>query len=121
MIRDMIDIAGECIQHPRRRGVWSPEVERYVCPETKEGQQVSLDYQAVHHPPLNSQFKLVFFAAAAGTVLFTLLCIVLTLLSGDQLPGLLEKVVMGLFDLAKIGFGAIVGMLGAKRLEDADA
>jgi hypothetical protein len=112
----MIDIAGECIQNPRQRGVWSPEVNQYVCPDTEEGQRVTLDYQASGHPPISPEFKLVFIAATAGTILFTALCIGLTLLSGEQLPDLLEKVIMGLFDLAKIGFGAIVGVLGAKRI-----
>jgi hypothetical protein len=121
MIRDILDIAGECINHPQRRAVWSPEVGRYMCPDTAEGQRVALNYQAVQHPPIDPQFKLVFLAAVAGTVLFTVLCILLTLLAGEQLPSLLEKIVMGLFDLAKIGFGAIVGLLGGKRLDGAKA
>lgn len=121
MIRDMLEIAAECVHHPQRRAVWSPEANRYVCPDTDEGKAVSLNYQAVRHPPLDPQFKLVFFAAATGTVLFTVLCILLTVLAGEQLPSLLEKIVMGLFDLAKIGFGAIVGLLGAKRLDGAKA
>ena len=54
---------------------------------------------------------------AAGTVLSLALCVGLTLAAGKDPPSLMTEVVRGLFDLAKVGFGAIVGLLGAKRLE----
>ena len=117
VVDDMLKIAAECVRHPKRHAVWSPERHQYVCPETEEGQRVSLDAQSRAHPPLNSQFKLVFVTASAGTLLFVVLCIVLTLVAGKEPPPLFEKVVMSIFDMAKIGFGAIVGLLGAKRLD----
>jgi len=33
------------------------------------------------------------------------------------MPAPVEKLVTGLFDLAKIGFGAVAGLLGGKVLE----
>ncbi len=121
MLRDMVEIAGECVQHPRHRSIWSPEADRYVCPDTAEGKSLLLNSQSTRHPPIDPQFKIIFLAAVGGTLFFTLLCVLLTLFSGNQLPGLLEKIVMGLFDLAKIGFGAIVGLLGGKRLDNTNA
>jgi len=32
------------------------------------------------------------------------------------MPAPLDKLIQGLFDLAKIGFGAVVGLLGAQSL-----
>jgi hypothetical protein len=69
--------------------------------------------------PINPQFKLVFLTAVIGTLLFIVLCLVLSLLAGKQPPPLFEKVIMGFFDLAKIGFGAVAGLLGGKKLQDA--
>ena len=70
MLSDMATIAAECIKHPNRRAVWSEQLEKYVCPDTDEGQTVTLDHESRTHPPLTSQFKLVFGTAAGGTLLF---------------------------------------------------
>ena len=117
MISDMSAIAVECLRHPRRQAVWSPELARYVCPVADNVPENRLDRTAIHRPPMSALFKLVFITAAAGTILSLALCVGLTLAAGREPPTLLTEVVRGLFDLAKVGFGAIVGLLGAKRLE----
>jgi hypothetical protein len=70
------------------------------------------------HPPINPQFKLVFLTAVGGTALFIVLCLVLSLIAGKTPPPLFEKVIMGFFDMAKVGFGALVGLLGGKKPRD---
>jgi hypothetical protein len=59
---------------------------------------------------------LVFLTAAGGTLLFVIICVTTTIIAGESPPPLLEKTVTSLFDLAKIGFGAIVGLLGGQAL-----
>jgi hypothetical protein len=124
MVKDATAIATECLLHPNRRSVWSPEFGRYVCVDSKEDTAVKAadEYHSQvqassAHPPLNPQFKLVFLTAAIGTLLFVLLCFGMTMAAGKTPPPLFEKVVMGFFDLAKIGFGAVVGLLGGKMLQ----
>lgn len=125
MVKDMATIAAECVRHPRGPSVWAPELDKYVCPDSRreaEGFERAISEQERGdnyrmEPRLSTQFKLVFLTAAAGTLLFVLICVVLTIIGGREPPNLLERLVMGLFDLAKIGFGAIVGLLGEKSLE----
>jgi hypothetical protein len=125
MVKDMATIAAECVRHPRGPSVWAPELDKYVCPNSRGeaeglGQEISEQKRGDSYrvePGLSSQFKLVFLTAAAGTLLFVLICVVLTMIGGREPPNLLERLVMGLFDLSKIGFGAIVGLLGEKSLE----
>jgi hypothetical protein len=62
-------------------------------------------------------FKIVFLTAAIGTLFFITLCLVLVLIAGKEAPPLFEKVIMGFFDLAKIGFGSVVGLLGGRKLQ----
>jgi hypothetical protein len=69
------------------------------------------------HPPISAAFKLVFLTAAGGTLLFALLCVVVTLAAGKEPHPLVERLVSGFFDLAKIGFGAVAGMLGGQSLK----
>lgn len=116
MLKDMAAIAAECIRHPSRRAVWCEQLMRYVCPDTSEGQNVPLNPESRSRPPLGSDFKLVFGAAFGGTILFVLLCVVLTLAAGREPPSLMTEVVHGLFGLAQVGFGAIAGLLGGRRL-----
>ena len=73
--------------------------------------------EMARHPPISPQFKLVFLTAAGGTLLFALLCVVLTFAAGKEPPQLFEKVILSLFDLVKIGFGAVVGLLGGKMFQ----
>jgi hypothetical protein len=122
MLKEMAQIAVECLKHPRRKSIWVPGSREYVCPKTEAARRaLALEINSVEgertHPPLDPQFKLVFLTAAGGTLLFIVLCLVLTLIAGKEPPPLFEKVVTSLFDLAKIGFGAVVGLLGGKQLQ----
>jgi hypothetical protein len=120
MIREMTAVAAECIKTPGKQSVWSPQLGRYVCPnelawpEAVAAQSVSAQ---TAHPPISPQFKLVFLTAATGTFVFVLICLVLSLVAGREPPPLLEKIIMGFFDLAKIGFGAVVGLLGGRQIQ----
>jgi hypothetical protein len=100
--------------------VWSGSLNKYVCEETEEG-RLAVARQStqsqIQHPPISPTFKFVFRWSFVGTLLFVGLCIVLSLVAGREPPPLFEKVIMGTFDLAKIGFGAIVGLLGAKAVD----
>ena len=116
MIGDMAAIAAECLQHPRRNAVWSPQVGKYVCPETDRLPEAALDRRSSKRPPINAEFKLVFGASCGGTVLFVLPCVTLALSAGRDPPSLTTEIIRGLFSLAQIGFGAVVGLLGGKRL-----
>ena len=116
VLKDMVTIAKECLKHPSRRAVWSPELQSYICPETARGKSVALDHRSPSYPSLSKEFKLVFFAAFFGTILFISLCIVLTLTAGREPPELTVEIARGLFSMAQVGFGAIVGLLGGKRL-----
>ena len=127
MVKEMAATAAECLRKPRGTSVWVPELGKYVCldfPDSEEelavaGRALSeREHRAsiATGPTIGSQFKLVFGTAAGGTLLFVLICVAVTLVAGKEPPPLLEKVVVSLFDLAKIGFGAVVGLLGAKHL-----
>ena len=129
MIDEMANVAKESLRYPRRVSVWVPELNRYVCPESEEGRRAlagvgrpatTSHLRVPNQTRIDPQFKLVFLSAAAGTLLFVVVCVTLTLLSGKDMPAPLERLVTGLFDLAKIGFGAVVGLLGGKVLQ-ADA
>jgi|ERR1044072_582498 hypothetical protein len=118
----MAAIAKECLTRPTKPSVWVPELGRYVCPETWEGAAALQRFSAVSrrdesHPLLAPQFKLVFLTAFTGTLLFAGICVTMTFLAGKEPHPLFEKVIMGFFDLAKIGFGAVVGLLGGKSLQ----
>ena len=121
MIKEMAQIAAECFRRPAELSVWSPTLGRYVCPDEVKAITAEPAPQAspvvAKHPPVNPQFKLVFLTSVIGTFIFAVLCLVLTFAVGKEPPPLFEKVIMGLFDLAKIGFGAVFGLLGGKKLQ----
>jgi hypothetical protein len=128
MIAEMANVAIECVTHPKKASVWVPELDRYVCPNLERGQGAPAETRggtashgtaarAEGRPPIDPQFKLVFLTAASGTLLFIILCVALTSFRGSDMPPLLDKLVTGIFDLAKIGFGAVVGPLGGKVLQ----
>jgi hypothetical protein len=117
----MAQIAAECFRRPGELSLWSPKLGRYVCPD--EAKVIAAETspkafpEVAKHPPVNPQFKLVFLTSVIGTFIFAVLCLVLAFAVGKEPPPLFEKVIMGLFDLAKIGFGAVVGLLGGKKLQ----
>ena len=121
MIKEMTNIAAECLKNPRRKSTWSPRQNKYVCPEgAKRKRPVAARddlpaEEAIQHPPLTPLFKLVFITAASGTLLFVL-CFGCSMAAGKEPHPLLEKLIMGFFDLAKIGFGVIVVLLGGRTL-----
>lgn len=125
MVKDIMMIMTECVKHPRRTSIWLPEQEKYICPESEDARKYFeglIDEQKKHvtkdlMPPLHQHFKLIFLTAAGGTLLFVVLCIVLTFAAGKEPPPLFEKVIVSLFDLAKIGFGTVAGLLVAPRLQ----
>lgn len=118
MVKEMINIAAECLKNPGKKLVWSSEQQKYICPERVKHTRAAVVQQAAsaaataEHPALSQQFTLIFSTAAGGTLLFVLLCFGCSFAAGKQPPPLLEKLIMGFFDLAKIGFGTIVGLLG---------
>jgi hypothetical protein len=125
MLKDVAEIAVECVKHPTRKSIWSPKKKEYVCPKSEELAQYQSESEVAVvrgeavalKPSINAQFKLVFLTAAGGTILFTLICVMLHLITQGKPPEALDKFISGLFDLAKIGFGAIVGLLGGQKLQ----
>ncbi|MGH6814686.1 MAG: hypothetical protein ACREC6_03185 [Hyphomicrobiaceae bacterium] len=69
------------------------------------------------HPLINPAFKMVFLASSGGILLFIAICTVITIAAGGEMSDPPTKLVTGLFDLAKIGFGAIVRLLTAHTLK----
>jgi hypothetical protein len=130
MIKEMADIAAECIKAPRRMSIWCDQKGTYVCPGSDDLKVPNPPAPSVRrlaspgivspatteYGAISPQFKLVFLTAAIGTLLFVLLCLACSFLAGKNPPPLVDKVIMGFFDLAKIGFGAIVGLLGGKAI-----
>ena len=121
MFSEVANIAAECLRRPRTTSIWSPQLEKYVCENTEEGRvAASVENRArtrAEYPPINRTFKFVFLSSFAGTLLFVALCVILSLAAGREPPPLFEKMILATFDLAQIGFGAIVGLLGGKFLE----
>jgi hypothetical protein len=118
---DALKIAQECVRTPRKVSVWSAELNRYVCGDDPEFRQAMADRRSAKnkvHPPLSPAFKLVFLTAAGGTILFVLMCLGVHLLTGGVMPSATEKFVDGMLDMAKIGFGAVVGLLGGQTLRN---
>src|ERR1051325_2068254 len=121
MTANVIAIAAECFKDPVPTSIWSPKLNKYVCLDSAEGQETLSELTRAHltlsSSTISPQFKWVFMTAVGGTLLFIVLCLVLSLIAGKQPPPLFEKVILGFFDMAKIGFGALVGMLCGKELQ----
>lgn len=128
MLNEMVNIVATCFGDPRRPAIWSPALRKYVCPTSQEGAQAIAEdakLQAsvptvavvIRPPPIDTQFKLVFVTATIGTFFFIIVCVVTTIAAGKSPPELLTELVRAMADLAKIGFGAIVGLLGGKSLK----
>jgi len=119
MLHEMMGVATECLNRPGTVSVWSSELGKYVCVEDPGYKEMLAKKQRESpggHSPINPAFKLVFLAAAGGTILFVLICVAVTIIAGRDMPPPLEKLITGMFDLAKIGFGAVVGLLGSRTL-----
>ena len=91
MISEMANIAVECVKNPRTASILVPELGRYVCPDSQEGQRVLTDIRRIPNASslpqtsrIDPQFKLVFITAAAGTLLFVAICVGLHLYTDGQ-------------------------------------
>jgi hypothetical protein len=119
MIREMTQIMMECVKHPNRKSVWIPGLGQYACPKTAaEFQRLNTEVKAATQtkslPTINPTFKLVFLTSAIGTVFFSATCITLTLFAGKEPMPAVDRLVQTFGDMAKIGFGATVGLLGGQ-------
>ena len=117
MLGQMVKVATECVKTPGRMSVWSERLGKYVCSDDPQYTQ-ALEEQIANitaaPQPLSPMFKSVFLAVLGGTLLSMVLCVTLALAAGREPPPLADQLVHRLFDLAKIGFGAIVGLLGGR-------
>jgi hypothetical protein len=109
LAREMAAVAAGCLDQPKRMSVWSDELKKYICVTDPRAKNIS-------GPTIDPAFKLVFLTAAGGTLLFLIICITVTILNPAHQPDLLDRIINGLFDLVKIGFGAVVGLLGGQAL-----
>jgi hypothetical protein len=112
-------LAVECIKDPRRPSFWLEAEGRFICPKGKEAQANAADrvtQTAISQPAarIDPKFKLIFLTVAIGTLLFTLICVVLVLASTGELPPARKELVQSILTMAKIGFGALGGLLGGK-------
>jgi hypothetical protein len=109
---DVAAIIAECIKKPGRISVWSAKLGRYICSDDPAFAEAVTKPESSGRPAISPAFKLVFLTALTGTFLFIAICVTMTILAGKEMPPPQEKLVSGLFDLAKTGFGAIFGLLG---------
>lgn len=129
MIEAMKDLAVACFKNPGRSLVWVSQQGKYLCPDSEEfslargqqGVEAEPGVAEAQRPPIDSKFSLIFVTAAVGTLLFTVLCVSLHLITDGEPPPAMGKLIDGMFDLVKIGFGALVGLLGGPFLSRGQA
>jgi len=113
-------IAAECLTHPTVESFWHHHQQRYVNSDQpvaySQAKEAHVAAEALPSIRLDPKFKLVFLTAAIGTLLFTLICVGLHLLTSGEPPPARKELIEGLLTMAKVGFGAIVGLLGGKKL-----
>jgi hypothetical protein len=112
-------LAVECVKDPGRPSFWLETEGRFICPKGKEAQAKAADRvadSATLQPAarVDPRFKLIFLTVAVGTLLFTLICVGLVFASTGELPSAQKELVQSLLTMAKIGFGALGGLLGGK-------
>jgi hypothetical protein len=117
MIGKMVSVAVECARTPGKRSVWSERLRRFVCEDEPEFHSVRAEETPEKTPSISPKFKLVFLTAAGGTLFFFLVCVGVHLAVGKEMSDPLKQIIDRTFDLVKIGFGAVVGLLGAKTLD----
>jgi hypothetical protein len=118
-LRSMQRVAVACITKPGHPSIWYDAERRYVCPDEPEVYARAEQSQAAIHdaqssPRLDPKFKLVFLTTAGGTLLFTVVCVALHLAATGEPPPARKEFIEGMLTMVKIGFGAIVGLLGGK-------
>jgi hypothetical protein len=112
-------LAIECVKDPRRPSFWLEAEKRFICPKGEEDQAKAADrvaHTAIPQPAarIDPRFKLVFLTVAIGTLLFTLICVGLVLATTGELPPARKELVQSILTMAKVGFGALGGLLGGK-------
>ena len=120
-LADAIKIAQECVRRPGKVSIWSPKLDRYVCGDDPGFRQALADQAQPKnkvYSPLSPAFKLVFLTAIGGTLLFFVTCLSVHLWTGGVMPSATEKFVDGLWDMVKVGFGAVTGLLGGQALRN---
>jgi hypothetical protein len=116
----MAMLAAECVRNPDRPSFWQEEEGRYVCPD----REIAFSDSRAQAPGdiylesarVDPTFKLVFLTVVVGTFFFTLLCVTIHLATRGELPPARKELSDGIFTMAKIGFGAIAGLLGGKSM-----
>jgi len=117
MIGQMVAIAAECTRTPGKRSAWSERLEKFVCEDDPDFNRVEAEARRRESATLSPKFKLVFLTAAGGTLFFFLVCVGVHIALGTTMSAPLTQIIDRTFDLVKIGFGAVVGILGAKTLD----
>ena len=113
------DVVAECIKRPGHTSVWSKEKGKFVCrkdPGYERAIQDQTEDVLAEHPPIDAVLKWALIAAVSGTLFFVSICVLLHLWTGGKPPDAMARLIDGLADMAKIGFGAVVGMLGSEKL-----
>jgi hypothetical protein len=120
IIQAMAETAVECARTPGYLSIWSPSLGRYVCqrdPEYPKAKSENGIIGSVDRPTISAAFKLVFLTAAGGTLLFVVICVLLTVIVRNSEPNLIKELNDALLDPVKVGFGAVVGLLGGQNLK----